>query len=75
MLRTQAKTRCKKWVGKWKMIKAKDDPNKKVRIIRMRLTLRGFKDRDADSLQTYSGTAGQLSQRLMVSEACCRGWV
>ena len=40
----------------------------------MRLTLRGFKDRDADSLDTYAGTSDRLSQRVIVSESVCRGW-
>ena len=63
-----------KWVGKWKYAKAKDDPSKKVRIIRMRLTLRGFKDRDANDILTYAGTSSRLSQKLLVSEAVNRGW-
>ena len=51
-----------KWVGKWKWVKRAGDPSKQVRIIRMCLTLRGFKDRDADGLETYSGTASRLAQ-------------
>ena len=41
-----------RWVGKWKRTKAKDDPTKTVWVIRMRLTLRGFKDRGAAYLDT-----------------------
>ena len=63
-----------KWVGKWKHVKSATDPTKTVRVIRMRLTLRGFKDRDADGLVTYSGTASRLAQKLTISEACVRGW-
>ena len=63
-----------RWVGKWKMTKDKLDETKKNRIIRMRMTLRGFKDRDADSLETYAGTSSKVSQRLVVSEAVCQGW-
>lgn len=63
-----------RWVGKWKYTKSKEDPNKKVRIVRMRLTLRGFKDVDADLIATYAGTSARLSQRVIVSEAVCRGW-
>ena len=63
-----------RWVGKWKWTKSKTDPTKKVRIIRMRLTLRGFKDIDADLITTYAGTSSRLSQRVIVSEAACRGW-
>ena len=40
----------------------------------MRLTLRGFKDRDANGLVTYSGTASRLAQKLTISEACIRKW-
>ena len=40
----------------------------------MRMTQRGFKDRDAENLTTYSGTTSRLSQRLVVSEAVVRGW-
>ena len=50
------------------------DPNKKVRIIRMRMTLRGFKDKEAEGLVTYAGTSSRPSQRLIVSEAVIRGW-
>ena len=38
------------------------------------LYLRGFKDREAEFLINYAGTAGRLSQRLVVSEAVIRGW-
>ena len=47
---------------------------KDVRTIRARLTVRGFKDRDASTLDTYSGTAQRCSQRLVVSKAARRGW-
>ena len=63
-----------RWVGKWKWVKTKTDASKKVRIIRMRMTLRGFKDRDAADLITFAGTSSRVSQRIVVSEACCRGW-
>ena len=55
-------------VLKWKWIEV---DGQKKRIIRCRLALRGFKDKDADSLQTYAGTAGRLSQRILTSEAAC----
>ena len=41
-----------KWVGKWKRTKSKEDPSKMVQIICMRMTLRGIKDVDADSLKS-----------------------
>ena len=40
----------------------------------MRMTLRGFKDRDAATLETFAGTCGRMSQRLVTSESVCRGW-
>ena len=63
-----------RWVGKWKKIPHKTEPGKTVRVIRMRLTLRGFKDREAEGLITYSGTASRMAQKLTVSEACVRKW-
>jgi hypothetical protein len=54
-------------VLKWKWIK--DDKGLKKRIIRCRVALRGFKDRDADILETHAGTACRTSQRLLTSEA------
>ena len=54
-------------VNKWKWIV--DDKGQKKRIIRVRMALRGFKDRDADTLETYAGTAGRTSQRILTSEA------
>ena len=39
------------------------------RIIRARLCVRGFKDRDKDVLDTYAGTSKRYSQRIVVSTA------
>ena len=64
-----------RWVGKWKFVKAKDNPNNKVRIIRMRMTLRGFKDMDANDLVTFAGTSSRISKRLVVSESVVRGFI
>ena len=50
-------------VLKWKWIV--DEHGNKKRIIRCRMALRGFKDRDAYILETYAGTAGRTSQRLL----------
>ena len=38
------------------------------------MTLRGFKDQDANDLITFAGTASRLAQRVVVSEACVRQW-
>ena len=40
----------------------------------MRMTLRGFKDEDADGLVTFAGTSSRNSPRVAVSEAAIRGW-
>ena len=40
----------------------------------MRLTLRGFKDKEASELQTFAGTASRVAQRLTISEAVVQGW-
>ena len=60
-----------RWVLKWKYV---DENGKKVRVIRARLTVRGFKDRQAADLDSYAGTAQRFSQRTVVSEAVRQGW-
>ena len=45
-----------KWVVKWKLVSG-------VRSITARMTVRGFKDKDA--LETYAGTASRSDQRLV----------
>ena len=63
-----------RFVIKWK-VKLNKTTNKNYRIIRMRMVMRGFKDWDADTLETYAGTASRLSQRLLASEVACHpGW-
>ena len=44
------------------------------RVIRCRLTVRGFEDRDAQNLDSYAGTSQRYSQRPVYSEAAHRGW-
>ena len=63
-----------RWVGKFKFVKAATNPDAKVKIIRMRMTLMGFKDWEAHMLTTYAGTAQRTSQRILTSEAAVRGW-
>ena len=48
-------------VLKWKW--TNDDKGNRKRIIRCRMALRGFKDRDADALETYAGTACRTSHQ------------
>ena len=60
------------WVLKWK--KVRKEVNGKstwVRIIKARLTARGFKGTQAfeDNLKTYSGTASKWSQRAVDAHA------
>jgi hypothetical protein len=61
-----------RWVLKWKIEELPD--GKTRRVIRARLTVRGFKDRQASEIDTFAGTAARYSQRLVVSEAVNRGW-
>ena len=73
-----------RWVIKWKhelaATSVEDASNRTggqattKRVIRARLTVRGFKDRDAQSLDSYAGTSQRYSQRLVCSEAAHRGW-
>ena len=62
-----------RWVAKWKYIKDPKDASKMIRIIRMRMTQRGFKDAEAEGLLTSAVTSNRVSQRIVVSEAVCRG--
>ena len=63
-----------RWVGKWKYVKDPKCNNEKKRTIRMRLTLRGFKDKDAQNLATFAGTYSRVGQRIVVSESVNHGW-
>ena len=73
-----------RWVIKWKYEQATVNVDAaissggtqaaKKRVIRCRLTVRGFKDRDAQNLDSYAGTSQRYSQRLVCSEAAYRGW-
>lgn len=38
------------------------------------MTLLGFKDVEAEGLNTYAGTSFRISQKVVTSEAVCRGW-
>eukprot|EP00969_Alexandrium_andersonii_P282978 12509209-Alexandrium_andersonii.AAC.1 len=66
-----------KWVLKWKheqQARSVEEsqatgPAHTKRVIRARLTIRGFKDMDAQDLENYAGTSQRYSQRLLVSEA------
>ena len=70
-----------RWVLKWKW----DQPTvsvhttsktvqEAVRVIRARLTIRGFKDVEKDDVDRYAGTSSKVSQKLLVSEAVFQKW-
>ena len=61
-----------RWVIKWKNELLPDGTSR--RIMRARLTLLGFKDIHASSVERYAGTSQRYSQRLLCSEAANRGW-
>ena len=65
-----------RWVLKWKVEQPAGESNAKnvVRTIRARLTVRGFKDQERNTVDRYSGTSACSSQKLLVSEAVLRGW-
>ena len=70
-----------RWVNKWKWeIEAQsvEDASKSKavsrRVIRARLTVRGFKDLEKHLIDRYAGTAQRYSQRALVSEAVVQGW-
>ncbi len=71
-----------RWVMKWKYeqaatsveeMKAGKQPTTQ-RIVRARLTLRGFKDMEKNDIARYAGTSARSSQKVLVSEAVRRGW-
>jgi Reverse transcriptase (RNA-dependent DNA polymerase) len=57
-----------KWVHRWKVVQGQ-------RVVKSRLTVRGFADHDAESLQTFAGTSSRWAQRLICSTAAQQGWV
>ena len=61
-----------RWVIKWKYVR--DEHGQDKRVIRARLTVRGFKDADAAHLASYSGTTSRWGQRLIAATAAQMGW-
>ena len=61
-----------RFVFKWKYEKINDGT--KRRIIRARMVIRGFKDKDKESLDSYAGTSKKYSQRIVASVAASNGW-
>ena len=60
-LRDTQNTMTSRYACKWKWIK--DNLGRLIKIIRMRLVLRGFMDLEAFSLDTFAGTAKRASQK------------
>ena len=61
-----------KWVDKGKGTQAADGTM--VRIIRSRLTVRGFNDRHKDEVKTFTGTSTRRGQRMMNILAAQHVW-
>ena len=63
-----------RFVAKWKWVE--DSNGTKRRIIRMRMTIRGFQDWFAHLDDNFSATATRQSQKLICSECACHpDWV
>ena len=58
-----------RWVRKWRMVEGTG-----ARIIKSRLTVKGFRDSEGPHLDTYAGTATRWAQRPLCSVAVQRGW-
>ena len=70
-----------RWVIKWKWdqdTQSVDESNQTKavarKVIRARLTVRGFKDIEKHLIDRYAGTAQRYSQRCLASEAVVRKW-
>ena len=71
-----------KWVVKWAIEQdarsvqesQQTGPAQTRRVIRARLTVRGFKDVDARHLDNYAGATQRYSQRVLVSVAVHNQW-
>jgi len=66
------------WVLKWKRVKTTDKHGKttETKIIKARLTARGFKDLQAyeNDISTYSGTSSKTAQRIVNGHAAQNGY-
>ena len=56
-----------RWVFKWKSVEGR-------RIIKARLTVRGFKDVQQEGMSTYAGTASRWAQKFLLSIAAQHSW-
>jgi len=66
------------WVMKWKMVKGTDGSGKEAwrRIVKARLTARGFRDLQAyqENVETFSGTATKSAQRMVCNVTAQHGF-
>ena len=61
-----------RWVVKWKFVI--DADGIRTRTIRCRLTVRGFKDIEAQGMEAFSGTCSRWGQRLITAQAALHHW-
>jgi len=61
-----------RWVLKWKWVE--NAAGVKERIIKARMTVRGYKDIQAPDLETFSATTSRWGQRVVVWIAAQQGW-
>ena len=61
------------WVDKWKWVQ--DDKDVWARVIRSRMTVRGFKDRQAQDVLTFTGTCSRWGQRVVNITATQQSWI
>ena len=56
-----------RWVSKWKAVEGQ-------RIIKARLTVRGFKDAQQEGMSTFAGTASRWAQKSLLPIAAQHSW-
>ena len=69
---TSGNTMTSRWVHRFKMLVDKDGG--KIKGVKSRLTVHGFKDRDADTLLTFASTAARWAQRMITAQAAQNKW-
>ena len=56
-----------RWLFRWKTVDG-------VKVVKARLTVRGFEDHEADELSTFAGTSSRWTQRLVSAMAAINRW-
>ena len=69
VLGTTGNVMTSRWVLRWKL-----DAMTKQHLIKARLTVRGFLDKEADWLETFASTASRWGQKLIVAVAVQNHW-